>query len=195
MHEHIGIHGLITIHEYPAEWTDEEFKYWWCPETDATGQITRPARMSDAWKRQRIVVPPFENLITNAGIALLLSNMSVAGQGSMNPFFQILSVGNGATTGVTRADTGVNGDGFTTGARKAPASFSVTGFQTTVVTNYGSTDAVGTLTNVGIYGFKTSGSQAATTTTGTGQLMSHALFSYVKGSSAIAIDYILQIAN
>lgn len=195
MEENIGLHGIISVYEYPARWTDDEFRYWCCPTTDSTGHIIQPARMSDEWRRQRLVAAPFHNLITNTGIALLLTNMSVAGQGSMNPFFQILSAGNGALSGVTRTDTSVVGDGFATGARKAPTSFSTTGFSTTVVTNFASADANGTWTNIGIYGWNSSSHQAATTTTGTGALMTHAPFSYVKGAIAIAVDYLLTLSN
>lgn len=190
----IGIHGIITLHEIPNEWDDEAFKYWWCPVTDPTGEIVIPARISDEAKAQRIVKRA-ENLITNTGIALILTNLSVAGQGSMNPVTQILSVGNGAVSGVTRADVAVAGDGFGTNARKAPSSFSRVGFQTTIVTNYASGDANGTWTNIGFYGFNTGSSQAATTTTGTGALMTHALFSFTKGAVAYAVNYTFNLSN
>lgn len=193
--ETIGIHGLIAAYEYPACWSDEEFRFWCCPVADEAGREIRPARMSGEWKRLRLVAPLTENLLTNTGIALLLANMSVAGQGSMNPFFQILSVGNGAITGVTRADPSVAGDAFGTNARKAPASYSVIGFSSTIITNYASGDANGTWTNIGIYGYKSAGAQAATTSAGTGALMTHALFSYPKGASAIAVDYLLTLSN
>jgi hypothetical protein len=198
--DRLGICGIITLHRIPDEWTDEEFRYWYCPVTAPDGSILQEARLSDAVKR-RWQIPlddgrmQAENILTNTGIRLLLANMSVAGQGSMNPFFQILSVGNMAIAGVTRADTAVAGDGFATGARKAPASFSTTGFSTTVVTNYASTDAIGSWTNIGVYGYKTASSQAATTTAGTGALMTHAQFSYSKGSSAIAVNYVFVLSN
>lgn len=189
MHEQFGVHGIITLHKIPDEWTDEDFKYWWCPITAPNGQILQPARISDQDKRNRIVLPPVENLITNTGINTLLTNTGVQSTGSMIVFSQILSVGNGAITGVTRTDTGVAGDGFATGARKAPASHANTGFSTTITTNLLSTDAVGTLTNLGFYG------NGATTTTGSGNLMTHALFSFVKGSFAYAVNYVLLYSN
>src|SRR5215469_16580382 len=132
-------HGIITIHKIPDEWTDEDFKHWWCPVTAPNGQILQPARISNETKQAWIV--PLDNgdlyaanLITNNGISQLLTNHGVQAQGSMQPFSQILSMGNGATTGVTRSDTGVVGDGFATGARKAPASHANTGFSVTVTT-------------------------------------------------------------
>lgn len=180
MFEPINYRGIITLHEIP-EWSDTEFAHAW-------------ARMSAGEKRSRMVGET-ENLLTNTGLTLLLTNMSVTGQGSMNPFAQILSVGNGAVSTIARTDTAVAGDGFATGARKAPASFSVSGFQTTIAFNFASGDAVGTWTNLGIYGFKTSGAQAATTSTGTGALMTHAFITYGKASSAIAVNYVFIYAN
>lgn len=182
----LGIKGIITVHEIP-DWCDEEFAVRW-------------ARMSEGEKRSRQVRLAdgrwqAENLITNVGITQLLNNMSVSGQGNMQAFAQILSVGNGTLTGVTRSDTSVAGDGFTTGARKVPASFAITGFSTTITTNFASGDAAGTWTNIGLYGLAVSGAQNATTASGTGQLNTHALFSFVKGSSAYAVAYTFTLSN
>lgn len=196
----LGIHGIITIHEIPGWWTDADFRYYWCPVTDNTGHILIPSRMSEGEKRSRIVPladgrMSAENLITNVGITQILNNLSVAGQGNMQAFAQILSVGNGAISGVTRADSSVAGDGFGTNARKVPASFSINGFTTTITTNYASGDAAGTWTNIGLYGFKPSGAQNATTSSGTGQLNTHALFSFVKGAVAYAVNYVFLLSN
>lgn len=187
--------GILTVHKIPDEWTDADFKHWWCPVTAPNGQILQPARLSDAIKREWQVPlddgrMQAENLITNAGINQLLTNIGVQAQASMQPFSQILSVGNGAITGVTRADTAVAGDGFTTGARKAPASHANTGFSVMVTTNFGSGDAVGTLSNAGLYG-----GGSATTTTGTGTLYTHCLFSFSKGATSYAINYCFVFQN
>lgn len=190
----IGIHGIITLHEIPNEWSEEDFNYWWCPLTTPDGQILQPARITDEAKAQRIVKKT-ENLITNAGIALILTNLSVANQVQQFPVTQILSVGNGAISGVTRADTSVAGDAFGTNARKAPSSFSRVGFQTTIVTSYASGDANGSWTNIGFYGYNTGSSQNATTTAGTGALMTHALFSFTKGATAYAVNYTFNLSN
>jgi len=195
----IGIKGIIRIHAIP-EWDDDEFRYWWCPPTDRHGRVTGTARISAGEKRSRQVPladgrMQAENLITSNGLALILNNLSVTGQGSMQCMAQILSVGNSVITGVTRGDTSVAGDGFTTGARKVPASFAITGFSTSITTNFGSADAVGTWTNIGLYGFNPSGSQNASTTAGTGQLITHALFSFVKGSSSYAVNYMFLLSN
>lgn len=192
--DNINVHGIITLHTIPDEWTDEEFKYWWCPETNRFGQVLRPARISDEAKAQHMVMKQ-ENMLTNVGIALYLTNNSVSGQGSMNPFAQILSVGNGTFTGATRTLTGVSGDGFGTNCRKAPASNSTVGFQSTIIFNYASGDAQATWTNLGIYGYSIAGSQAATTTTGTGALMTIASFPFVKGATAYAVNYVFLLSN
>lgn len=189
--EAINILGLIALYDIPNEWSDEDFKYWWCPETDINGHVIRPARISAGEKRSRFIMAR-KNLITNTGMNLILNNLSVSGQGSTQPLTQILSVGNSAIAGVMRTDTSVAGDGF---SRKAAASFSITGFSTTIVVNYASGDAVGTWTNIGWYGFKVSGAQNATTTAGTGALTTHALFPFTKGATAIAVDYLFTLSN
>lgn len=188
-------HGIITIHKIPDEWTDEKFKYWYCPVTAPDGQILQPARISDDTKQEWLV--PLDNgelyaknLITNNGINQLLTNHGVQTQAAMQPFSQILSMGNGSINGVLRTDTAVTGDGFATGARKAPASHANTGFSVTVTTNFLSTDAVGLWTNGGMYG-----GGSATTTTGTGTLESHFLFSFNKGSVAYAVNYVFLYSN
>ena len=188
-------HGILTVHRIPDEWSDADFQHYWCPVTAPNGQILQPARISDETKQNWLV--PLDNgdlyaknLITNAGISQLLTNHGVQAQASMQPFSQILSMGNGSITGVTRSDTSVAGDGFATGARKAPASHANTGFSVTITTNFLATDGVGTWTNGGLYG-----GGSATTTTGTGTLESHFLFSFTKGSTAYAINYVFLYQN
>src|SRR5215472_1664792 len=160
--ETLEIHGIITLYEIPEEWAidDELFKACW-------------PRLSEEAKAQRQAKEPVHNLFVTAGVNLFLANLSVAAQSQMFPITQILSVGNGAITGVLRSDTSVAGDGFATGARKAPVLYTPTLFITTIQTNFLSTDAVGTWTNLGFYGRNTSLNQDATTTTGTGALMTH----------------------
>lgn len=189
MEERFGVHGLITLHKIPDEWSDEDFKFWFCPVTAPNGQILQPARISDETKRLWLAHEPVENIITNNGINTLLTNTGVQSTGSMVVFSQILSVGNGTISGVTRADTSVAGDGFGTNARKAPASHANTGFSTTITTSYASGDANGTWSNIGFYG------NSATTTTGSGTLQTHALFSFVKGAAAYAVNYVFLYSN
>jgi len=195
MHEIIPIHGTLSLHKIPDSWTPLEFEYWWCPVTDRFGHILQEARISDEAKANRLVQAPIENMLTNAGITLWLANNSASGQGNMYPFSQILSVGNGSFTGATRTATSVSGDGFTSGARKAPVSNSQVGFQSTIVFNFASGDAVGSWTNCGLYGYNTSSPANATTTTGTGTLMTIAPFTFTKGASAYAVNYVFLLSN
>lgn len=191
-----GIDGILRLYAIPEEWANDKalFDAWWLPEVepDANGflRIVREARISDEAKAQRLVIPPVHNLITNSGVNRILVNQSSTTQGGMQPFTQILSVGNGAITGVTRSDTAVAGDAFVASARKAPASNSQVGFLTTIITNFASGDAQSTWTNVGWYG-----GGSATTTAGTGVLYSHALFSFVKGAVAYSLNYSFLLGN
>lgn len=191
--------GVISIYEIENNWAEDkaEFDYYWLPETKVVNgvhRIVRPARVSDGEKRERMAMQPVHNLITTAGISLLLTNMAVASL-SNQPFSQILSVGNGAITGVTRADTSVAGDGFTSGARKAPTSLSHVGFLITLLINFASGDAVGSWSNLGMYGYNVLGSQNATTTAGTGTLFTHSLFPFTKGSSSYSVSYSYLMSN
>jgi len=195
MMEECGIHGIISLYKIPDIWTEEEFKYWWCPVTNEFGCILQPARMSDETKANRLIQKPTENMLTNAGITLWLANNSASGQGNMYPFSQILSVGNGAFTGAIRTATSVSGDGFASGSRKAPVSNSQVGFQSTVVFNFASGDALGGWTNAGLYGYNTSSPANATATSGTGTLMTIAPFIFNKISSAYAVNYVFLLSN
>lgn len=201
-HETIGLRGVLSLYRIEDELAqdDDLLRAWWQPVVeigpDGLARIVEEARISDEAKAGRLVMPPIENLITNVGIALIMTNLSVASQAQQFPVTQILSVGNGALTGVTRADTSVPGDGFTTGARKAPSSYQQVGFTTTIITSYGSTDAVGTWTNMGFYGYSVAGSANATTSTGTGALMTHALYPFGKASGAsYAFSYVFSLTN
>lgn len=189
MAEQFGVHGIILLRKIPDEWTDEQFTYWYCPVVAPNGQVLQPARISDDTKKLWLAHEPVHNIITNTGINTLLTNTGVQSTGSMVVFSQILSVGNGPITGVTRGDTSVSGDGFGTNARKAPASHANTGFVVTITTNFATTDAQGGWTNIGLYG------AGATGTTGSGSLMTHALFGFNKGAVAYAVDYVFVYSN
>ena len=178
---------------------DELFKAWWCPKTelgsDGLYHIVETAPISDEAKAQRLVGEPRHNLFTTLGYSLLLTDLSVASQVAQFPITQILSVGNGAISGVTRADTSVSGDGFVSGSRKAPATYSLVGFLTTINVNFASGDALGTWTNMGFYSYSISKSQNATTATGTGDLATHALYPFVKGNSPYTVSYAFLMSN
>lgn len=194
----LSIKGHVKLIQLDYDMTDEELRYWMEPETelgeDGLYHLVRGPRMSEE-ERERRTILTAKNLITNAGMTQVLTNQSVPGQGNMLAYAQIFAVGNGAISGVTRTDTTIAGDGFASGSRKVPASYSVIGFSTTITTNFASGDAVGTWTNAALVGFKVSGAQNATTTSGTGALMSHVLFNFVKGASAIAVAYSFSLSN
>ena len=196
-----NVEGIISIYEIPEAFAQnpELFKAWWNPKTelgsDGLYHIVEPAVISDEAKAQRLVGPPRHNLFTTLGYSLLLTDLSVASQVAQFPITQILSVGNGAISGVTRADTNVPGDGFVSGSRKAPATYSLVGFLTTVNINFASGDALGTWTNMGFYGYSVAGSQNASTATGTGALMTHALYPFVKGNSPYTVAYAFLMSN
>ena len=198
MSERLGIAGHISIYELPEDWTDEQFRYWWEPETalgpDGLYHIVRPARISEkqkeAWKRLDA-----DNLLTNAGIAQFLNNLMAPGQGLLQPFSQIFAVGNGAISGVMRSDTAVAGDGFATGSRKVPVGTGLVGLTTSLSMNYASGDAVGTWSNAGVFGLNATNGQQASTTANTGQLNTHVIFNYIKGAVAVAVTYVFQFGN
>ena len=197
-----GIDGILSLYEIPQEFVDDKelFDAWWLPKTeigdDGLYHIVEPARISDEAKAQRLAMPPVHNLITNLGISLILTNLSVASQGSMFPVTQIMSVGNGTCTGVLRTDTSVIGDVFVATARKAPSTYYINGFLTTIIVQFATTDAVGNWTNAGFYGYKVAGSQNASTTGGTGALMSHVLFPFTKSNStAYSLNYAFLMGN
>ncbi len=199
MDELIGLRGFMSIYELPEDWTDEELRYWWDPEmtigADGILHLVHSARISDT-EKERWKVLEVENLITNGGYANFLSNLSVPGQGGYQlAICEIFSVGNGAITGVLPTDTAVAGDGFGTNSRKAWTSGVNGGFLPNVTISFASGDANGNWTNAGWYGTNATTGQHATTTAGTGQLMTHALCNYTKGAIAVAVTYTFKLAN
>ena len=196
------IQGIISLYEIPEEFAtnDDLFRAWWLPEmewVEGIGNvIVREARISDEAKAQRLVKEPVKNLMTNAGITLYLTNQSVTTQGAMFPWYQITAFGNGTFTGATRALTSLPGDGFASGSRKAPASYVQYGFTSTVLTSFASGDANGTITCCSVWGYKTSGSQNATTTANTGQMQTIAAFPFVKTSAnSYVLSYSFILTN
>lgn len=191
--------GKLILYELPEDWSEEEFDELWRPkmERDEQGRahLLRSARLSDEQKARWAVLEA-ENMIMNRGMTQILNNLSVPGVGQMQPFGQVLSLGNGAITGITRTDTGVSGDGFGTNSRKTLPASSLISFHLVIVSvSYAGGDANGTLTNGGLYGVNASTGQQATTSAGTGQLNTHVMLNYPKGGNAIAIDYVFIIKN
>lgn len=188
-----GLTGRIKIRQWP-NWLD--------PESETEFLKWRPTISAREWDRYTVPllvegkeVEEAHNLITNLGITTILGNMGNSTQSFLNVFSQILSVGNGALTGVLRTDTAVAGDGFATNSRRQPSSLIITGLLADTGINFLSGDANGTWTNVGYYGWKLSNSTNATTTAGTGQLNSHSMFLFTKGAGPLTVDYLYLLGN
>lgn len=172
--------GIIRVHRLPFD-NDEEYEYWWLPKTNGRGKILRPARMGQREKARYLEVEG-HNQIMNAGRSAVLSYIGSA-SGSTTQWSQYLAIGNGAITAVSPTDTNLANEVF----RKTPSSFSVVGTQVDITTQLGSTDAQTSITNVGLFG------GGASSTLGSGTLMTHALFSYTKGAYAVNVDYIVNL--
>ena len=174
--------GIIRVRRIPDEWTEEDYRYWWLPETDGHGKILRPARISEQEKEREYQTDEFTNLITTNGRTNVLTYIG-SSTGSTTQWSQYFAVGTGAITAVSASDTSLSNEVF----RKSQASFSVNGTLVDVNFQFGTTDAEFAYTNAGIFG------NAASGTLGSGTLMTHALFSYTKGAYAISIDYVINL--
>lgn len=173
--------GIIRIRRIP-DWSEDEYKYWWLPETDGHGKILRPARISEQEKEREHQIAEFSNLITTNGRNNVLNYIG-SSTGSTTQWSQYFAVGTGAITAVSASDTSLSNEVF----RKIQNSYSVSGTQVDVNFQFGTTDAEFAYTNAGIFG------NGATSTLGSGQLQTHALFSFTKGAFAISIDYIINL--
>jgi len=174
--------GILKIREIPADWTDEEFRRWWCDERDpASGALLRKAGM-DEREKDRYTVLEARNLLMSAGRTQLLT---FAGASTApTAFAQYYSVGTGSIFTVQASDTTIATELF----RAVPASYSVVGNGVTITTNFSTSQANGTYTNAGLWGNGASG------TLGTGTLMTHLLYSYTKTSAnAIVNDYTISL--
>lgn len=177
--EKLHITGLIRARAVPFE-TEEEWKRWWLGEFDSQGRMIRPPRMSEK-EKERYTVAEAPNILVSSGITLLLSYIG-SSSGNTTGFAQYLAVGNIALSQLNSNDTSVAGEFF----RAAPSTSTISGSQIDVSTFVGSTQAVGTITNAGLFG------NGATSTTGSGTLYTHSLFSHTKVSGqAETFDYLL----
>jgi hypothetical protein len=173
--------GIIRVRRIP-DWSEEEYRYWWLPETDGHGKILRPARISEWDKEHEFQTDEFRNLITTNGRNNVLSYIG-SSSGSTTQWSQYFAVGTGAITYVSASDTSLANEVF----RKAFTSFSVSGTQVDMNLQFGSGEGLFTFTNSGIFG------NGATSTIGSGQLQTHALFAFSHGAFSIAIDYLVNL--
>lgn len=176
--EKLHICGLIRARAVPFE-TEAEWRHWWLGEFDARGQMIRPPRMSEK-EKEKYTVAEAPNILVSSGITQVLNYVG-ANNGNAVAFAQYFAVGNIAIAQLNSNDTSVAGEFF----RAAPSLSTVSGSQIDVSTFVGSGQAVGSITNAGLFGNGASG------TIGSGTLMTHSFFSHVKGSVAETFDYLL----
>lgn len=186
MSDTFHIHGLVRASLIPQEWDMEDIRHYWIDQHDTYGNLLRRAAMRER-ERLRYAVYEAENLVTTAGISMILTALSISPTSSQW-FSHIFSAGNGAIAGVDRSDTSVVGEGGLSNNRQNSAGYSVTGSQTDIAYVYTGTDGQGVWTNIGLY-------QGGNATPGTGTLTTHAMYSYTKPNATITIDYICTIAN
>lgn len=174
------VQGIIRVREIPTEWSTEDYAYWWLPKKNKKGEVIRAAKMSDN-EKQRYTVAETENTLTSAGRTATLNFLG----GASVSFFQFFSVGTGAITSVSAADTTM----ATELARLVPSSATVSGNQIDVATLFSTGQGNGTWTNGGVFG------NGATSTLGSGTLYAHSLFSYAKSSAIqVSADYVFILA-
>lgn len=173
--------GILKIREIPAEWSDTEFKYWWCDERSPSGALIRKARMTEH-EKDRWTVLEAKNMLMSAGRTQILTFMGQATAPAT--FSQFYAVGTGTIYTVQPSDTSLATELF----RLAPAAFSIVGNAVTVTTNFSTSQGNGTYTNAGLFGV------SASSTPGSGVLMTHILYSFTKtNSQAIVNDYTMSL--
>ncbi len=179
--ETIRVEGIVRIREIPREWDYATYAYWWLPEVDAAGRVLRPPRMRER-EKQRYEVAEQHNTLTNAGRALFLDFLS--SPTAINTIFaQYFAVGTTSLISVSPGDGAVQGEI----ARAVPSAFTISNAQADLASYFGPAQALGTLTNGGLYG------NNATNVLGSGTLYSHVLLNYTKGSVPITIDYLFNL--
>lgn len=179
LRERLHICGLIRARAVPFE-TEDEWRFWWLCERDLSGKIIGPARMSDR-EKERYTVAESPNILVSGGITQVLNYVGSA-SGNSTGFAQQFAVGNIGVNQVTSADTSVAGEYF----RAAPSTASVSGTQEDISVFAGTSQANGSITNAGLFG------NGATSTIGSGTMVTHSLFQYLKtNANAVTFDYLL----
>ncbi|HET8911205.1 MAG TPA: hypothetical protein VFN23_07070 [Ktedonobacteraceae bacterium] len=179
LQDKIHICGRIRAREVPFE-SEAEWRFWWLPERDSVGKIIRPARMLDR-EKERYTVAESQNILVSAGITQVLNYIGST-SGNATGFAQYFAVGSTGLAQVESNDTIVAGEYF----RAVPSLASISGVQQDISVFAGTTQANGNITNAGLWG------NGATSTLGSGVLMTHSLFQYTKSnSSAVTFDYLL----
>jgi len=178
LEEKAHVLGRIIARALPPELTEEEFKAWW-------------PRLSER-EKSRYTVYETHNVITLNGRSAILNyvgNNILTGAGTtgttVTPFSQYFAVGTGAIASVSAGDVTMIGEIF----RAIPSSATISGNSVNISTFFSAPNANGTYTNSGIWGGGT-----ATGTSGTGVLLTHALYAFVKTSAnSLVSDYIINL--
>lgn len=182
--EYLHITGTIRFRRIPDDWDEATYRHWWLPEWNADGtKIIREARMSPR-EKDHYTVHEAGNLLTTNGRTAILTYMSSTAANTP-AFAQYFAVGTFPLVTVSPGDTALGTELY----RAIPGTVTITGTQLDLATVLGSSSAVGTLTEAGIFG------KNATSTAGSGQLQTHALLnSFVKANGATyTVDYLLSI--
>ncbi|SRR6266851_5712852 len=168
MSDTLTMSGLLRIYEIPDDLLD--------------GKQWRRLTLKEKEREGRLVVEA-HNMIMSAGRTQILS--FIGASGSTNAFAQYYAVGTGTVYSINTGDASLASELF----RAIPASFSVVGNAVTISTSFSTSQANGAYTNAGVFG------NNATSTPGSGVLMAHVLYSYVKTSSInIFNDYTITAA-
>lgn len=164
--ENISLHGILRIYEFSCDEEQKELLSWWS--RFALREKERHAKLA----------LETHNMIMSAGRTQLLA--FIGASGATNAFSQYYAVGTGTIYTIQPSDSSLAGELF----RAVPASFSVVGNAVTISTPFSTSQANGAYTNAGIFG------NNATSTSGSGILMTHVLYSYLKTNTiAITNDY------
>lgn len=166
--EHIRFCGTIRIAELPARCTEADYLEWWPMITER--------------ERDRYRVREHHNILTLAGRAQLLSYIASSGAIS-SAFGQFIAIGNLPVVVIYPGQTFVVGEYY----RSAPSTVFSIGSQIDLSMYMGPSQAVGTMTNAGIFGSN------ATATLQSGTLFTHTLLNYTKSSTPITLDYLVNL--
>lgn len=165
----LGLDGLVKIRELPYGCEMADFLEMWEKMTPR--------------EKERMTVYEHHNTITSAGRTQALTYLSSSTATTLG-FAQYFAVGTFPINSVSPGDTSVQTEIF----RAVPQTITITGTQADVATMFGSAQANGTYTNCGLYGIN------ATSTSGSGSLMTHSIYQYTKANGqAIVNDYLLNL--
>lgn len=161
--------GIVKVRELPRDCTLEDFLEWWPKLTEH--------------EKERWTAYEHHNTLTTAGRNQILTYIASQTPTTLG-FGQYFSVGTFPINTVSPGDNSVSGELY----RAVPNTATITGTQLDLATYFGPSQANGLLTNAGLYGIN------ATSTLGSGTLMTHTLYNYNKQSGTpINNDYLINL--